>query len=578
MEKNKIKKQKKPVWKPFVKFYTRFPIPWWQYIISAVLGLAVTEIIVRITEFDIAFKTGELYNRVLLGYLLFVMLRTLTSLVLNLFVNYANYKIIFRARKLLWGKMLMYPVSKIEQEQPSNLVSRLINDIAISYTPISSIFSFISSVYFFGRSIIVLVQTNATLTMWLLMVIPVAVIEFWIIGKLQYSIMKKRYATTNTMTRYFAEHIGAAKYIKAQSMDEKETEDGFKAIERRYHADLYSSFMSATAVTINSVYSRMCTLIMAVGGADMINSGLMEPNGIAVFSGYMSNVNQALAEILTQFQSIKGVQGALGKVNELYDAKLEQIERSLNMLEMTSLSFENVSFSYNDGQNIIKDLTVNIPKGKRTVIIGNNGSGKSTLFKLLMRFYTPNEGKMYYNGIDAEEIHLNEWRDSYGYVLQDSPLMSGTIRSNIIYGVKREYTEDEIISAAKTADVYDFITQLPDGFDSEVGLGGMLLSGGQRQRIAIARAIMKNPQILLLDEATANLDVKTDAKIRQALNGLMKDRTTIQIAHDMSVVTTADYIIVLNDGRLESAGTPNEIVKTSETYCNYLKQVSKQEV
>ncbi len=566
----KIKKERAPIWKPFIKFYTRFPIPWWQYIIAAALGFAQAEIQLRLVKYTISFNTGDLYNKVLLGYVAFTLLFTATGVLINLFQKFADQKVIFRARKLLWDKMLHMTAAQVEEEQPSKLISRLVNDVTSASGVIAMLSLFFSSAYALVRATVIMFQANVSLATWLLMALPLAIVQFWIIGKLNFKIAQRNRIALNEMTQYFAEHLGSVKYVKAQSMEEKDVSDGFKSIDKRYKADIYAAFMSNLGVVVNSVYSKSTTIITAVGGSSLMRAGEMPSDGIATFNQYKDNVNRYIAEILSQYQTLKGVQGSMQKVNELLESDSEKCEREQCMPSVEELVLENVSFGY-DGKEVLQNLSLSFPKGRRTAIVGNNGSGKSTLFKLLMRFYTPNSGKIYLNGADAESIHLDEWRQSMGLVSQESPLMSGTVRANITYGVKRPYTEEEVTEAAKAADAYGFISEMPGGFDAEVGLNGCYLSGGQRQRIAIARALMVNPQILLLDEATANLDFKTDIKIRQAVEKLMAGRTVIQIAHDMAAVVSADNVVVLSDGQLEAQGTPESLAKTSETYRNYAR-------
>ena len=210
-------------------------------------------------------------------------------------------------------------------------------------------------------------------------------------------------------------------------------------------------------------------------------------------------------------------------------------------------------------------MTFTIPKGKVTALIGPNGSGKSTLFKLVERFYTPDSGKVCFGPYDAETLHLNEWRQSMAYVMQEPQLFNGTIRDNINYGVGREVLEDETASAAELACADEFIRELPGGYDFEIGENGCRLSAGQRQRIAIARAIMLDPAYLLLDEVTCNMDVYSERAVTEALLRLMEGRTTVMITHDMKMLERADHVVVLNNGTVEAAGPRKQVEESSST-------------
>ena len=242
-------------------------------------------------------------------------------------------------------------------------------------------------------------------------------------------------------------------------------------------------------------------------------------------------------------------------------------EQSMD-IEDQELQFRNVTFGYGD-EDVIKNASFTIPKGKVTVIAGPNGSGKTTVFKLIERFYIPDSGELYFGPYKAENIHLDEWRQSIAYVLQEPQLFNGTIRENINYGMEREILPEETESAAKLACADDFIKELPEGYDFVIGDNGNRLSAGQRQRIAIARAVMLDPSYLLLDEATCNMDIYSEKAVTQALFSLMQGRTTVMISHDMKMLEKADHIIVINNGNIEAEGTEKEVLAKSPTLADY---------
>lgn len=206
-----------------------------------------------------------------------------------------------------------------------------------------------------------------------------------------------------------------------------------------------------------------------------------------------------------------------------------------------------------------------------TAIIGGNGAGKSTLFKLLTRLYEPKSGAIRFGGDNIADFALTGWRDRFAYVFQKDSLIGGTVRENITYGLDREVSEEELIAAAKKANCYDCIMAKPGGFDEDAGLGGSNFSGGQAQCISIARAMLRDADYLLLDEATSNLDVVSEAAVTEAMDHLMEGRTTIMIAHNFAATRNADYIIVMKDGTVEAAGTPEELQETNEYYRMFSK-------
>ncbi|SCM85443.1 Protein of unknown function [Bacillus mycoides] len=229
----------------------------------------------------------------------------------------------------------------------------------------------------------------------------------------------------------------------------------------------------------------------------------------------------------------------------------------------------------NEEEKILKNIDFTIESGKVTAIVGPSGSGKTTLFSLLERFYEPTSGFIKLGKEPITAYSLQSWRRQIGYVSQDSPLIDGTIRDNICYGVEGEVTDEEIEKVAAMAYVDAFIHDLPSGYATEVGERGVKLSGGQRQRIAIARALLRNPQILMLDEATSSLDSKSESVVQKALNNLMKGRTTLVIAHRLSTVVDADKIIFIEKGNLTGSGSHDELLQTHDMYREFAMQQLK---
>lgn len=235
------------------------------------------------------------------------------------------------------------------------------------------------------------------------------------------------------------------------------------------------------------------------------------------------------------------------------------------------ISFANVSFHYEESKTVLKSISFSVGKGKSTALIGPSGVGKTTIFSLLERFYLPSGGQIYYEGKSISEVNIEEWRSKIAYVSQESPVMYGSILSNLVYGLK-EYTQEQIEAAVKNAKLKDYIDTLPNKYDTVVGERGITLSGGQRQRLAIARAMLRNPEILLLDEATSHLDSDSEKLVKESLDILMKGRTTLIIAHNLSTVKDADKLIVLEDGVISGEGKHEDLIKTHELYQRFIEQ------
>lgn len=558
----------------YISFYTRFPIPWWLFIASLVFGLINTEVVLAISKYVIQINKGELYNGVIIGYSPQRLLNAVIAMFSNLCGEYGIQKVTLRARMLLWNKILHLPMREVERRQPSSLISGVVNDITQASAVIHMIFSTVASIYGFIRCCVEMARFNAKLSAYMLLLVPLAVGVFALVGQLQYRMMLRRYESLGAMTEFFSEHISAAKHVKAQAMEELEAEEGLRAIDERYKADIYYAFMEVLQVFSNTLYTSIGSIAIALFGSDMIRKGQMPDTGINDFTTYKGRVDQYQAEVLTHYQTLKGTQGALQYVGVLLDGPEEDPDAGYDLPEgraKEDIVLERVSFGYDPRQPVLHDLSLTIPAGITTAIIGNNGCGKSTLLKLLQGIYLPDSGRVWLGESAVDKVKLSQLRRRFGCIFQHNPLFSGSVRDNIAYGETGEVSDEAVAGAARLADADGFISQLPEGYDSDVGMGGALLSGGQRQRVAIARTLLSDPEYLLMDEAGASLDHKSDMTIFRAVREHMKGRTIVVVAHDMRTVMEADHIIVLNSGSLEATGTHEELLKTSPTYRSYLE-------
>lgn len=562
--------KKNKVWRPFFQFYTRFRIPWHFYVLAALLGMVSAELVIKVSEITIQVNSGELTNSVIIAYALFGVISAVVMALQAVFTDYGAKTVTMRSQSMLWRRILHLPQKNIDKERPSELISCVTNDVEQASSALSMIFLAASSIYAFARACAVFIQYNGTIAFYMLAAAPVAILVFFLVGRLEYKSLQKRYEALNVMTAWFSEHLAASKYVKVQGLEEQEVKMGQEAIESRYRADIYYVFASQFQVILNSLYTNLSTVILAFGGSSLIRKGQLEANGINASSAYVGNINRYMAELLTDYQVVKGTQGSLRHVNALLDLEAERLDGGEELSGgARELRFENVNFGYDEENLILKDVSFTIPQNKKTAIIGGNGSGKSTVLKLLQGFYAPNDGTISIGGVPLDEFSMRFVRGQFVYVLQNTPLFSGTIRDNITYGVKGEISQDEVIAAAKQAEIHEFVLTLPQGYDTLVSEMGTNLSGGQRQRIAIARALITKPRYLILDEATASLDYQTANQIMRLVQ--KRSETVIYISHDMEEVRRADHVIVMNGGRVEACGTLEEVGENSPTYRSFVE-------
>jgi len=327
--------------------------------------------------------------------------------------------------------------------------------------------------------------------------------------------------------------------------------------------------MAEFTTGINFLSSILNTAIIGFGGY-FVYKGTMDLADLTAFLLYINLVMVPIRRLTNFAQQFEEAMAGFGRFNEIMEQEPEIKDRP-GAIELKGVKgeveFRNVTFSYNKSENVLNNINIKIKKGQTLALVGPSGGGKTTLCHLIPRFYEVDEGAILIDGIDIRDIKLKSLRENIGLVQQDVFIFSGTINDNIMYG-KVDATDEEIIEAAKKANIHDFIESLEDGYNTYVGEKGVKLSGGQKQRISIARVFLKNPPILILDEATSSLDNETEIKIQMALDELSKGRTTLVIAHRLSTIKNADEIVVLTENGIEERGTHEELLKAGKIYAN----------
>lgn len=358
--------KKNKVWRPFFQFYTRFRIPWHFYVLAALLGMVSAELVIKVSEITIQVNSGELTNSVIIAYALFSVISAVVMALQAVFTDYGAKTVTMRSQSMLWRRILHLPQKNIDKERPSELISCVTNDVEQASSALSMIFLAASSIYAFARACAVFIQYNGTIAFYMLAAAPVAILVFFLVGRLEYKSLQKRYEALNVMTAWFSEHLAASKYVKVQGLEEQEVKMGQEAIESRYRADIYYVFASQFQVILNSLYTNLSTVILAFGGSSLIRKGQLEANGINASSAYVGNINRYMAELLTDYQVVKGTQGSLRHVNALLDLEAERLDGGEELSGgARELRFENVNFGYDEENLILKDVSFTIPQNMR---------------------------------------------------------------------------------------------------------------------------------------------------------------------------------------------------------------------
>ncbi|GEN81801.1 multidrug ABC transporter permease [Sporosarcina luteola] len=559
---------KRHSWKEFFRLIFKSKLPWKLYIIGFLVAAGSTTVSLIMPKYIQGLFEGDIFNNeIIRNYILLGVLANILVALSALFFSITPPIVMRNVQNTVWSKIMNMKMKDYSKQPSQQLISRVTDDPLFIDSVVAGMKTVLLSTYSLVASYVIMYNMNAKLTFALLPVVPYIFIVSAIAGHYTQKTQKGVQTQYSGVTAFFAERLPRIRLVKSFNKEQEEIELGkdilveqYKAEKKRITVDLYAEplMQSVRAIIVGTVL---------IYGAYLVSVGELKVSQVISFYLYVQFIHTNVLQYGLYWQTLKQAKGASEKISSILDSESERIQREESMpaIEKQDLRFENVSFSYGD-RNVLTHLNMEIPAGKVTAIVGPSGCGKSTIFKLIERFYEPNVGRLVIGNTPVEKIHLDEWRKSVASVSQSSPLLSGSIRDNIIYGLEREISAEEVRLAAGLADALEFIEEFPDGFDTEVGEFGSRLSGGQRQRIAIARAFIQDAPILLLDEATSSLDAQSESNIEKSLELLMKDRTTIMIAHDMNFIKEADQIIVIDAGGVSGLGTHDELMKSNELY------------
>lgn len=554
--------------KQYMRIFRGVKLPWIMLIFVLLIYIVESELFLKQSTLtaDIIDGTQQAIRLdKLIDFITIMLGIAAVSFASTYFGNWTYEKINMGVRNKLWNKLMRLPTKYYDAESGDTLVSRVTTDASQSYLYFHVAINLITVVYAAIVSIRQMMKFSPLLTRYVLIAIPIVLVMAWLFGKLNFIAGKKTQATFSSTLGYLVERTRNLRLIKAARMEIQEQMKGKKLFHQQFKAGIWSVFSNSSSIILMELLMCVCMIISFVAGRDLVNAGEISVGKLLGFYTLSNLLIVRLLQLLMFYGQLKQCNGRVEKIAEILDLPEENREGEPFDVSDADIVAENVGFSYSD-RPVLQDVNFCIPKGKVTAIIGANGAGKSTVFKMLERMYDPDQGQIRFGGTDVRRFELNSWRQSFAIVSQDKPLLSGTVRENILYGVRRRVSEEELEYVAKLANVYDFVMATPGGFDAQVGVNGGNFSGGQRQCIAIARAMMRNPDYLLLDEATSNLDAKSEQLVSQALNNLMQGRTTVMIAHNYSAIRNADHIIVMRDGKVEAEGSPDELLQTNAYY------------
>lgn len=476
-------------------------------------------------------------------------------------------------KRRIFVDLLRQPVAFFDRTESGELVSRITNDTQVlSMIGTKFLAGFISGILLLCGSAVVLLLLDPPLTLAILLIIAFSLLvmapSFLRVAAITKLMNEARARISADLVRVF----GEVRLVKALSAEQEEAAKIGLRLQEDYAAGLRFAKVEALLTPINGFALTAAMIAIFTYGAARVASGAMTIGTLTVFILYIFNFVGPLIQIstfLTQLQT------ALASSSHLFDLIRQEADgdnRPVRRLPPSrppgkDIRLENIEFSYPARPGVQLSIdAIDFPAGSATAIIGASGAGKTTLFSLLERFYPLEQGRILYGGVDIAEVDVDSWRRRIGYVSQSAPLMSGTIRQNILYGSTGAHNEQRLICAAEAANCSEFLAGLPDRFDTAVGEAGTLLSGGQKQRIAIARMFYRDPEIVLLDEATANLDEANEAAVLRSVSALIGGRTAIIITHRLSTLGAVDRVLLFESGRVAAVLSPDEVIRRSDFY------------
>ncbi|QGG58938.1 ATP-binding cassette domain-containing protein [Paenibacillus sp. B01] len=482
--------------------------------------------------------------------------------------------VVARLRERLWRKLMALPVPYYDRHQTGETVSRMTSDTLVVRGLITDhLVGFVTGLISAAGALVLLLLLDWRMTLILLVAIPLLAGIMVPLGIRMNRIAKATQDETAGFSGHLNNVVSEVRLVKASGAEQRELREGLAGIRRLQALGVREGATGAlVGPSISLTIMTMLVVIIGYGGV-RVSSGAITAGDLVAFILYLMQIILPLSQVAVFFTQFNKAMGATERINGMLAEPEERFEEGLELARADRpIVAEGLSFGYAGGEPILKDLGFTLQPGQVTAIVGPSGGGKTTLFSLLERYYEPTSGRLLLGGQPIGSYSLASWRARIGYVAQESPLMAGTIRDNMTYGIEREPSAEELREAARLAYADEFIDALPDGYDTQVGERGIKLSGGQRQRIGIARALLRAPDLLLLDEATSALDSQSEIVVQQALGNLMEGRTTVVIAHRLSTVVDADQILFVEKGRITGRGTHEELLASHALYREFAER------
>jgi ATP-binding cassette subfamily B protein len=562
----------------------RYAKPYWFFLtgalVSAIIHISLTlygPILIG-KAIDKIFGPGKINFAAMVPILLLLALTIALSAVFQWVMAYCTNRVAYQTvrdlRKQAYRKISKLPLKYIDGHAHGDIISRIVNDVdQVSDGLLQGLTQLFTGIVTIAGTLVFMLTISPVITAVVVLVTPLSLFVAGFIAKLSHKQFTEQQATQGELSGFVEEMISGQKIVKTFHYENR-SEKRFGEINRRlYHCGVKAQFYSALSNPSTRFVNGIVYTSVAVIGSVCAVTGRPGPLTIGQISSFLTYANQYTKPFNEVTGVITQIQTAFASAQRLFQFldETEEMQDAPNALEMKNsegnIEAEHVYFSYRPEVKLIQDMNLSARKGERIAIVGPTGSGKTTIINLLMRFYDVDSGTVRIDGTDIMNVTRNSLRAMFGMVLQDTWLFTGTVRDNIAYG-RENVSDEEIIQAAKAAHAHSFIMRLPNGYDTLISEDGGNISLGQRQLLCIARVMLVDPPILILDEATSSIDTRTEIRIQKAFTKMMEGRTCFIVAHRLSTIKEADLILVMNQGSIIEQGTHEQLLEKNGFYAN----------
>ncbi|WP_455569379.1 ABC transporter ATP-binding protein [Tissierella carlieri] len=542
-----------------------------------ILGKATTEIFEGIISKISGVEGGGIDFQYILNIILLLIglyiISALFSFIQGLIVTGVAQKVSYNLRKEISEKVNRLPLKYFDGVSHGDVLSRVTNDVdTVSQSLNQSMSNIITSATTLVGILIMMLSISWQMTIAAVLILPISMILVMTVVKKSQKYFRAQQKSLGQVNGHIEEVYGGHNIMKAFNAEDEVIEEFSKINGELYNSAWKAQFLSGMMMPIMTFIGNIGYVAVSILGGWYAIRKTIEVGDILSFIQYIRSFTQPIAQVAQISNVLQSTVAAAERVFEFLgeDEEIKESEVPVKLEEVEgSVTFENVKFGYNEDKIIINNFSADIKPGQKVAIVGPTGAGKTTIVKLLMRFYDLNEGRILIDGYDINDFTREDLRDNFGMVLQDTWLFSGSIMDNIRYG-RLDATEDEVIKASKSAYAHRFIQTLPDGYNMVINEEANNISQGQKQLLTIARAILSDPKILILDEATSSVDTRTEVLIQKAMENLMKGRTSFIIAHRLSTIRDADLILVMKDGDIVEQGSHEELLQKVDSMQSFI--------